>query len=41
MGEPTIEDQPVDGQPPPLTFEVIEGASKGETVRQPRPLVLC
>ena len=28
MGEPTIEDQPVDGQPPPLTFEVIEGASK-------------
>ena len=28
MGETTIEDQPVDGQPPPLTFEVIEGASK-------------
>lgn len=28
MGEPTIEDQPVDDQPPPLTFEVVEGASK-------------
>ncbi|XP_015779421.1 PREDICTED: uncharacterized protein LOC107357295 [Acropora digitifera] len=28
MGEPTIEDQPFDDQPPPLTFEVVEGASK-------------
>ena len=28
MGEPTIEDQPVDDQPSPLTFEVVEGASK-------------
>ena len=28
MGEPTVEDQPVDDQPPSLTFEVVEGASK-------------
>ena len=28
MGVSTIEDQPVDDQPPPLTFEVVEGASK-------------
>ena len=28
MGEPTIEDQPVDDQPLSLTFEVVEGASK-------------
>ena len=28
MGEPTIEDQPVNDQPPPLTFGVVEGASK-------------
>ena len=26
--EPTIEDQPVNDQPPPLAFEVVEGASK-------------
>ncbi|CAH3142421.1 unnamed protein product [Pocillopora meandrina] len=28
MGEPTIEDSPVYEQPPPLTFEVVKGASK-------------